>query len=69
MHVAERALLSIEAKQAADGQDPDDVTALVTHASNARRSRLDSYRVIIQGLQSMVALLFALAALYCLVSV
>lgn len=38
-------------------------------ADQCRRSRLDSYRFIIQGLQLSVAVLFAIATVYWLVSI
>lgn len=69
VHLGENALLSIEARQAADPQDQADATALVTRSRLAERSRLDSYRVIIQGLQLLVAALFMLGAIYCLLSI
>jgi hypothetical protein len=67
VHLAENALLSIEARQTPDPRAPADATALMTRSRLAERSRLDSYRVIIQGLQLLVATLFLLGAIYCLV--
>lgn len=69
IHLAEEALLSIEAAGNTDKQNPPDATALVTRSRLAPRSRFDSYRVIIQGLQLLVAGLFLLGAIDCLISV
>ena len=66
VQVAEKALLSIEDKQVTDGQD--DVTALVRRAQQVQRSRLDSYRVVIEGLQLAVAMLFMLGTIYCIIA-
>ena len=69
VHLAEDALLSIEAGLGAQVDGPAEPTALVTRSRQAPRSRLDSYRVIIQGLQLLVAALFLLGAIDCLVSI
>jgi hypothetical protein len=66
VQVAERALRHLEEKRVLEGLD--EVTELVKTSHQERRSPLDSYRVIIQGLQLSVAGLFALAAIYSLVS-
>ena len=66
VQVAENALRYFEEKRALEGLD--EVTALVKASHQGNRSRLDSYRVIIQGLQFTVAILFALAAIYSLIS-
>lgn len=62
VRVAENALERIEADWVADGLD--ERVRLVTNSHTARRSPLDSYRIIIQGLQLLVALMFVLAACY-----
>jgi hypothetical protein len=62
VRVAEDALERIEAGWVADGADEG--IRLVGNAQRARRSSLDSYRVIIQGLQLLVAVMFILAAIY-----
>jgi hypothetical protein len=67
VQVAESALRHLEKKRVIDGLD--EVTELVSASHRGDRSRLDSYRVIIQGLQLSVAGLFALAAIYSLISV
>jgi|SRR5271166_3487620 len=64
VRVAESALRSFEQAQTAGGIDP--VNELVRAAQEARRSRIDSYRVVIEGLQLAVALMFLLAAIYSL---
>jgi len=64
VQVAENALRSIEETQTAAGLD--EVYELVKASYQVRRSRFDSYRVIIQGLQLCVALMFLLAAVYSL---
>lgn len=64
IEVAENALEHLE--RTIDAQD--EIVKLVTASLNARRSRFDSYRVIIQGLQLSVAAFFALAAVYSLVA-
>ena len=65
IQVAESALSSFEKAQTDAGLD--EVNELVKASHQARRSRLDSYRVIIQGLQLSVAVMFALAAIYSLI--
>jgi hypothetical protein len=62
--VAENALRHFEASAVAAGMD--EVTELVKASHQVRRSRLDSYRVIIQGLQLSVAGIFVLAAVFSL---
>lgn len=64
--VAEQALRHLETSRVADGLP--EVTELVRNAREAQRSRLDSYQVIIQGLQMLVAILFTLAAVYELIA-
>lgn len=64
VQVAENALRSFEASGVAVGLD--EVTELVRASHEVRRSRFDSYRVIIQGLQLSVAFIFALAAVFSL---
>jgi hypothetical protein len=64
VQVAENALRSFEASGVAVGLD--EVTELVRASNEVRRSRFDSYRVIIQGLQLSVAFIFALAAVFSL---
>lgn len=66
VQVAENALRSLEAAQTAAGLN--EVHELVKASRQARGSRFDSYRVIIQGLQLSVAVMFLLAAVYSLVS-
>jgi hypothetical protein len=62
VQVAENALRYFEASGVAAGMD--EVTELVKASHQARRSRFDSYRVIIQGLQLSVACMFILAAVF-----
>ncbi len=64
VQVAENALRHFEASAVAAGMD--EVTELVKASHEARRSRFDSYRVIIQGLQLSVAGIFVLAAVFSL---
>jgi hypothetical protein len=64
VQVAENALRSFEASGVAAGLD--EVTELVRVSHEVSRSRFDSYRVIIQGLQLSVASIFALAAVFSL---
>ena len=66
VQVAENALRSYEIARTAAGLDK--VNELVTIAHQARRTPLDSYRVIIQGLQASVAAMFVLATIYSLIS-
>src|SRR5262245_9986241 len=66
IQAAENALRYFESQYSAEGLDQ--VTQLVRTSHEARRSKLDSYRLIIQGLQGFVAGLFLLAAIYSLVS-
>ena len=62
VQVAENALRYFEECNVAAGMDQ--VTELVKASHQVRRSRLDSYRVIIQGLQLSVACMFVLAAVF-----
>jgi hypothetical protein len=64
VQVAENALRHFEASGVAAGMD--EVTELVKASHQARRSRFDSYRVIIQGLQVTVAFMFVLAGVFSL---
>jgi hypothetical protein len=66
VQVAENALRVIEETQTAAGLN--EVHELVKASDQVRGSWLDSYRVIIQGLQLCVALMFFLAAVYSLIS-
>jgi hypothetical protein len=66
VQVAENALRYFEANRVADGLDQ--VTELVRVSHQIRRSRFDSYRIIIQGLQLSVGCMFFLAAVYSVVS-
>lgn len=54
VRVAEQALAHMENARTAAGAP--DVTRLVQHAHTARSSRVSSYRIVIQGLQLIVAL-------------
>jgi hypothetical protein len=67
VRVAEDALERLEANRVAGGLD--EVTELVKLSRQAQRSPLDSYRVIIQGLQLLVAGMFTLAAVYSLTAI
>jgi hypothetical protein len=67
VRVAENALMAFETAQTESGLD--EVHELVKASHDARRSRLDSYRIIIQGLQLSVAFMFFLAMIYSLISV
>ena len=64
VQVAENALRHFEASGVTAGMD--EVTELVRASHEVRRSRFDSYRVIIQGLQLTVACIFILAAIFSL---
>jgi hypothetical protein len=66
VQVAENALRYFEASGVAAGMD--EVTELVKASHQWRRSRFDSYRVIIQGLQLSVACMFLLAAIFSVIS-
>lgn len=66
VRVAENALRSLEEKRTAGGLDK--TFELVKWSHEGRRSFLDSYRIIIQGLQLLVAFMFFLAAIYSIVS-
>ena len=66
VQVAEDALRYFEEKGEKDGSSH--AIELVKASHESRRWRLDSYRVIIQGLQLSVACLFLIAAVYSLVS-
>lgn len=65
VQVAENALRYFEASGSAAGMD--EVTELVKASHQVRQSRLDSYKVIIQGLQLSVAFMFVLAAVFSLI--
>ena len=67
VRIAENALQSLEEKRTADGLD--EVFELVKWSHQSRSSFLDSYRVIIQGLQLLVAFVFFLAVIYSIVSI
>ena len=62
VQVAEEALLKLEAKRIATGTDH--ATDLVSASHVARSSRWSSYRFVIEGLQLVVAVLFAAAGIY-----
>ena len=64
VQVAENALRHFEESGVAAGMD--EVTELVKASHQVRRSRFDSYRAIIQGLQLSVACIFVLAAIFSL---
>jgi hypothetical protein len=66
VHVAEAALLHLEATRIAHGED--EVLALVTSSRQLTRSSLESYRVVVQGLQLLVAITFLAGAIYSLAS-
>ena len=65
VHVAEAALLHCEEMRLAEGQD--ERTALVRRADAERRSRVQSYKVIIGALQLGVGVLFIAALIYSVV--
>jgi hypothetical protein len=67
VRVAENALRSLEEKRTAGGLDQ--TFELVKWSHEGRHSFLDSYRVIIQSLQLLVAFMFFLAAIYSIVSI
>jgi hypothetical protein len=62
VQVAEAALGRLEDQWVAGGAD--ERVRLVGASHHARRSPLDSYRIIIQGLQLLTAVMFVLAAVY-----
>jgi uncharacterized membrane protein len=64
--VAEDALREFEAEWISHGST--NLVALSTRSHEARKSWLDSYRIIIQGLQLSVAAVFLCAFIYALVS-
>jgi hypothetical protein len=64
--VAEDALREFEADWVAQGSSG--LVALVARSHGIRKSRMDSYRTIIQGLQLSVAVVFLGAFIYTLVS-
>jgi hypothetical protein len=66
VHVAEDALRYFEAIQVSSGLD--EVVELVKASSVARQSWLDSYRILIQGLQLVIAIIFAAAGIYSLIT-
>jgi hypothetical protein len=63
--IAEDALREIEQEWIAQGASES--VSLVQRSHEARKSWVDSYRVVIQGLQFSVALVFATAFIYALV--
>jgi uncharacterized membrane protein len=62
VHVAEEALISLEKAQTASGVN--EVFELVAASRRVRTRRFDSYRIIIEGLQLTVAVIFLIAAIY-----
>lgn len=62
VQVAENALERLEDSWVADGLDESMRLVKISH--QVQRSPLDSYRIIIQGLQLLVAVMFILAAFY-----
>jgi hypothetical protein len=66
VQVAEEALQYFEQNLVAAGQP--EVIRLVQASNRLHRSRFDSYRVIIRGLQLSVAMIFALAGIYSLLA-
>jgi len=65
VQVAEETLQILEAREAALGTPSK--ARLVEQAHAARRGRLFSYRIIIEGLQIIVAVLFISAGVYAVV--
>lgn len=65
IQVAEVALQRLEEKRTNAGGDS--TAELMTHSTDAKVSFLDSYRVLIQGLQLLVAASFVLAAIFSIV--
>jgi hypothetical protein len=66
IHVAEAALWATEEAWIAAGVDGN--AHLLLNAREGRVHRLDSYRVVIEGLQVLVGAVFAMAAMYSLLS-
>lgn len=64
--VAENALRHFEETDVANGAD--EVTRLEKISDETRHSRLDSYRVTIEGLQLTIAGIFLVAAIYTIAS-
>jgi hypothetical protein len=64
--IAEDALGEFEIEWLAQGESQ--LIALVKRSREARRTKADSYRVIIQGLQLSVALVFTAAFIYAIAS-
>jgi hypothetical protein len=64
--IAEDALREFEDKWVAEGSS--ELIALVKRSHEVRQSWADSYRIIIQGLQLSVALVFVAAFIYALAS-
>jgi hypothetical protein len=62
VQVAEEALQRLEARETAAGTLSE--ARLVERAHTARRARLFSYRIVIEGLQIIVAVLFISAGVY-----
>jgi len=63
IQVGEKALGHFERLRRSAGEDP--IASLVSQANTDRRP-IDSYRIIIQGLQIIMATLFLLASVYAL---
>jgi len=66
VQAGESALRHLEAGRTGSGMG--EVLELVRVSQQVQVSRLDSYRAVIQGMQLLVAAMFALAALYALIS-
>lgn len=62
VHVAEEALISLEKAQTAAGVN--EAFELVAASRRVRTRPFDSYRIIIEGLQLTVAVIFLIAAIY-----
>jgi uncharacterized membrane protein len=62
VQVAEVALLKLEGERVAAGADS--CMQLASAAHMARSSRVSSYRLVIESLQAIVAMLFVAAAIY-----
>jgi hypothetical protein len=65
IQVAEVALQRLEEKRT--GAGADETAELMTRSEQAKSSFLDSYRLLIQGLQLLVAVAFVLAAIFSVV--
>lgn len=66
IQAAENALQKFEETLVAAGQDPS--IQLVRISGSIRKSRLDSYRFVIRGLQLSMAVIFGLAFVYAIVA-